>query len=166
MNTISTATAEYLLGYLRDEMLAGTDRRADRAVEELERYLAEVGRPDCYTLRQDGDGWRIGAGEGLHVPAPNGEVARGLGALEIAVAFPGEAVRLGDFLVPGKDFKSEHGLARKLISVTRKWVGDEIDVGLADLLAGCTVTTDELDRPVVTCAPLHVAVVTSYTTAP
>lgn len=160
---LSRESAEYLLGYLRDEMLASNDKRAARVAAELERYVDGLARPSRYTLRSDGNAWQIGAGEGLHVKAPNGQVARGLGALELALAYPGMPVRLADFLVPGKPFQSEHGLARKLISVTRRWVGDEIDVGLAQLLTGCKVSTDEFDQPVVTCAPLHVAIVTSYT---
>ena len=159
---LSHPTAVYLLDLAKSELEGSVrDPDARRAVRELTEYLAQLDRPNRYTLRQVAGGWQIGALDGILLPTPVGEYARGLSALELALTYPGDPVRLTDFLDPGVQFKSEHGLARKLISVTTRWIEDEADVELGRMIAECTqVTLDDLNRPVLrvtTRLPMPVA---------
>lgn len=134
---LSAGTVRALLDAVRESTEGVRPTPALRAaIDDAERYLASLGGPSRYTLRQGGRlGWVIGAGDGIDIAAAEGtEIGRGLAWVEVAVAWPGDPVALSAFLPPGADVADPSKRAMVMRSRVVRWLADNADVALAELL--------------------------------
>jgi hypothetical protein len=156
--TLTPDTITYLQRLIADDRDFGPPDNAS-ACKQATRELDALRRPIHYTLRQGGaEGWVVGALDGIHLPSPSSragasEVSRGLAALELAVTWQGDQVRLDAFLPPGEPLTSALHSARSMITRTRRWVGNYADATLGNLLEAVEVHQDASGLPVAVYLP-------------
>lgn len=144
--TLSTAT----LGFVRALIVKHygvDDPTVRRELAEIDAALAGAHR---FTLAALPNGrWLIGAGGGIELAAPAGkrgigEIARGLALMEVCIAWPGDPVAAHAFLEPGRVFDDALESASVMLSRTRQWVAEQVDVGLAEHLKAVTAERHDM----------------------
>lgn len=149
-------TAQTLLQIAKDE-LELDNRRGDirRAIENLSAYVAARTAPTYFSLIEEtNDQWRIGAFSGVTARGMGGkELGRALTLLALAVSCPGYPYPVYPLLEPGKDLDNALHSGRSMVSRARKWIEDEIDVGLAYLLKAVRVVEDDFGAAVAVYSP-------------